>query len=254
MNEAELQAAIKMYYEDSFRRELADSKRKEGNYSLDVDPPVWLQKLGVHSGATFYAQFLRYLEIVPGKRLLDVACGLGGLLMVAEGQGADGFGLDISSKGVKTVRVNAPLSDVLQANAECLPYRDETFDYVTCLGSLGHMLHPEIALSEMQRVCVSGGSLCVVVPNTHFLEAYRNLFRSGSYQQLPRQLYEKVNTLRGWRKLIEETGWRIAAVKKDNHTWLQPRFSARQKVKILLRSVLPACLSYSLVFVCEKRK
>lgn len=253
MDERELQRAIKEYYDESFQKELDASINKEGVYACDDRPLWWLQKLGVHSGDTYYAQFLRYLDVKPGKRLLDIACGLGGLLLLAEAKGLQTHGLDISRKGVEIARLNANASEILQGNAEALPYKDGTFHYVTCIGSLEHMLHPEVALREMRRVCVPGGKLCVVVPNAHHLGAYRNLFkRRVDYHQLTAQLYEKVDTLSGWRRLIEGNGWRIRRLHRENHTWMQKRFSLRQKVRLLLNTILPLRLSYHFVFVCEK--
>ncbi|MBI2910191.1 MAG: class I SAM-dependent methyltransferase [Chloroflexi bacterium] len=186
--------------------------------------------------------------------MLDVACGLGALLMFAEGKGLRTYGLDISSKGIEIARLNTPKSGLIQGTGEVLPYRDGVFDYVTCIGSLEHMLHAGLALQEMWRVGASGGKLCLLVPNAHFLGAYRNLFRKAeTYQQLTGQLYERMDTLGGGRKLIEGGDWRIQRVHRENHTRMRPHFSARQIMRLLLNPVLPARLSYGLVFICEKR-
>lgn len=54
--------------------------------------------------------------------------------------------------------------DVIQANASELPFKDNTFNSVTMLDSLEHILNPEKALSEVYRVLKPNGILIITTP------------------------------------------------------------------------------------------
>ncbi len=49
-----------------------------------------------------------------------------------------------------------------EANAETLPFTDESFDVVYCRSSLHHFADPHRAVAEMVRVCRSGGRIVLV--------------------------------------------------------------------------------------------
>jgi SAM-dependent methyltransferase len=42
---------------------------------------------------------------------------------------------------------------IKRALAECLPFKDKSFDYVLCMSVLQHCINPIKAVSEMKRVC-----------------------------------------------------------------------------------------------------
>ncbi len=50
-----------------------------------------------------------------------------------------------------------------------LPFDDESFDLVTCLGSLEHFPDPAASAKEMKRVLKPGGEALIFVPNLFFL-------------------------------------------------------------------------------------
>ncbi|HEY5171407.1 MAG TPA: methyltransferase domain-containing protein [Acidimicrobiia bacterium] len=56
------------------------------------------------------------------------------------------------------------ISNVLlqEANAQALPFVDESFDVVFCRSSLHHFDDPHRAVSEMVRVCRTGGRVVLV--------------------------------------------------------------------------------------------
>jgi len=79
------------------------------------------------------------------------------------------LGVDISDEAVKLAHRVAPESRVAVATGEALCFRDRSFDYVTCLGSLEHFLDMGQGLREMQRVAKPDALLCVMVPNSDFV-------------------------------------------------------------------------------------
>jgi SAM-dependent methyltransferase len=108
-------------------------------------------------------EFFDRLNIPPGTRLLDVACGAGQLTLLAARKGIQVTGLDLAANLVQQTRAKAAEEglkiQVDEGDAESLPYPDASFDVVMSL--IGSMFapRPELVASEMIRVCRSGGRI-----------------------------------------------------------------------------------------------
>ncbi len=101
--------------------------------------------------------------IEPGMRVLDVAAGTGNASLPAAGTGAEVTASDLTPELLQAGRARAE-SDGLtlewaEADAENLPFEDESFDVV--MSSIGAMFaphHQEVA-DELVRVCRPGGTI-----------------------------------------------------------------------------------------------
>jgi len=117
-----------------------------------------------------YAQALIDLLVQAGltrsqhKTLLDVACGGAFFIEYSQLRFAHAFGCDISRVGLAEARQRCAALSLCEANSELLPFRDDSVDVLTCLGSLEHFLQPEQALTEIHRVVRSDGIIMILVP------------------------------------------------------------------------------------------
>ncbi len=108
-------------------------------------------------------EFFERLNIQPGTRLLDVACGAGQLTLPAARKGIQVAGLDLAANLVQQARARADDEglkiQVDEGDAEALPYPDASFDVVMSL--IGSMFapRPDLVASEMIRVCKPGGRI-----------------------------------------------------------------------------------------------
>src|ERR1041385_6452882 len=77
-------------------------------------------------------EFVNRLNLEPGVKLLDVACGTGNLALPAARAGADVTGMDIAPNLVEQARENARREGLKaqfdEGDAEALPYNDASFD------------------------------------------------------------------------------------------------------------------------------
>jgi SAM-dependent methyltransferase len=162
--------------------------------------------------AEFYAIFMEYLAVRPGDRLLDVGCGPGLLLGEARRRGARGYGVDISRTALALARRHAPGAAALSANAEALPFRDGSFDHLTCIGTLEHFLGPERALAEMRRVLRPGGRACILLPNVRALKWQIDARVRHAHEP---ESHERAATLEEWRGLLARGGFAIERVERD---------------------------------------
>src|SRR5256885_2196071 len=108
-------------------------------------------------------EFFDRLNIAPGTRLLDVACGAGQLTLPAARRGIKVTGLDLAANLVQQAREKAAAENLQirfdEGDAENLPYPDGSFDIVMSL--IGSMFapRPELVASEMVRVASPGGKI-----------------------------------------------------------------------------------------------
>jgi ubiquinone/menaquinone biosynthesis C-methylase UbiE len=111
-----------------------------------------------------YVEMLKYLE--SGDAVLDVACGTGNMPFELTTKFKRVYGIDIS-KGmlnrakfkVETAKAENRQIGFVYGDGECLPFKDESFDAVTCILAIEHFPDTERAISEMKRVLKDGGIL-----------------------------------------------------------------------------------------------
>jgi ubiquinone/menaquinone biosynthesis C-methylase UbiE len=99
-----------------------------------------------------------YLKESKSLKLLDVACGTGTYLGVAEKFGANVVGCDISENMVRICK-NKGIDDVLINDYHTLPFKDETFDLILCINAIHYSVNPKAAISEMRRVLSKDGTI-----------------------------------------------------------------------------------------------
>jgi len=110
-------------------------------------------------------QYYERLDIAPGARLLDVACGSGQLALMASRDGFDSTGVDIAENLIERARERAA-AERLSArfevgDAEALPFPDASFDVVVSLIGAMFAPRPELVARELLRVCVPGGTIAM---------------------------------------------------------------------------------------------
>ena len=108
-------------------------------------------------------RIMKSLNLFPNARVLDIGCGDGRILnkLVAQYR-VRGFGADISSNQLRENLKNNPFGhSYYHADAEKLPFQDNTFDFVICLDVLEHLSSPRECISEICRTLKQGGKALV---------------------------------------------------------------------------------------------
>lgn len=104
--------------------------------------------------------------ITAGERVLDVAAGTGNTAIRAAEAGADVVASDLTPEnfesGRREARGRGVELDWVEADAEALPFEDDSFDVVT--SSFGAIFAPDqqAVADEMLRVCRPGGRIGMV--------------------------------------------------------------------------------------------
>lgn len=159
-----------------------------GKYDLMND----LMSVGVHRLWKRYA--LSQTGLRPGQAGLDVAGGTGDL--------AAGMAQQVGERGLVVLSdINAAMLEVGRsrlldrglmrnvrfslANAECLPFEDETFDCVTIGFGLRNVTDKATALASMRRVLKPGGRLLVLEFSKPVLPGLKPVYDVYSFSVLP---------------------------------------------------------------------
>lgn len=109
--------------------------------------------------------FINRLNLKPGMKVLDVACGTGNLALPAARAGAEVTGVDIAPNLVEQARENAKREGLNvkfdEGDAEALPYDDASFDAVVTMFGAMFAPRPELVASELKRVVRPGGFIAM---------------------------------------------------------------------------------------------
>jgi ubiquinone/menaquinone biosynthesis C-methylase UbiE len=113
----------------------------------------------------FAEEFVDRLQIQPGTRVLDVACGTGNVAIPAARKGAQVSGIDIATNLLEQARQRASAEGLPavfeEGDAERLPFPDAHFDLVMSMFGAMFAPRPEIVAAELARVCRPGGTIAM---------------------------------------------------------------------------------------------
>ncbi|MEP6615517.1 MAG: methyltransferase domain-containing protein [Ginsengibacter sp.] len=110
------------------------------------------------------------------KLVLEAGCGAGRFTECLLQKGALLVSADLSS-AVEANRENFPVTDrhkIIQADIYDLPFMDESFDVVICLGVIQHTPNSEKTIGELYKLVKKGGTLVI----DHYTQSRSNLLRT----------------------------------------------------------------------------
>lgn len=136
-----------------------------------------------------------------GESLLDIGCGSGVLMKAGGRHFKHIFGIDISSNILKCI--DTPSDGLVCGDLAFLPFKNESFDAISCFAVLHHIYDHTSIFKEAHRVLKKGG----ILYTDHDMDAafmkrfnlpmmvYRNLFNMKKRylkekRELKRELYD----------------------------------------------------------------
>ena len=122
-------------------------------------PGAWAGLLESQENPLFEAT-MDALEPLAGSQLVDVGCGSGQALAIAEARGALVSGLDASEPLLDVAGSRLPGADLRVGDLEALPYDSGAFDRVAVFNSIQYAATPDVAMAELARICRPRGEGC----------------------------------------------------------------------------------------------
>jgi len=178
----------------------------------------------------------RHLDRNRGVRVLDVGSAWGFNVMALGRLGFQATGIDLVpdqfAVGARIAAHNRVAFDVAGADVSALPFRDDTFDFITMVETFEHIFNEDRprALAECRRVLKRNGRLVLSTPNhASVVERMKRVaVRHGWLRQrLPSMCLPQQGTMRGdyhpYRyhhplpdheiaALVESAGFRVTSV------------------------------------------
>lgn len=148
----------------------------------------------------------------PGQQVLDIAGGTGDLAAAFAkrvGRGGQVVLADINASmlGVGRDRLTDKgvigNIDYAQANAECLPFSDDSFDCITIAFGLRNVTDKDRALASMNRVLKPGGRLLILEFSKPVLPLLSKAYDAYSFTALPMMGRLVANDADSYRYLAE---------------------------------------------------
>ncbi len=122
-------------------------------------------------------------------------------LLLDLGSGASPYNnLYHSDVDVVTLEYNSERKPNVVADAHFLPFKEESFDYITSFEVLEHVKDPNKVVSEINRVLKDSGTCAISVPMTWGLH-----YEPHDYRRF---------TIHGLKKLLNENGFEIQLTRK----------------------------------------
>lgn len=113
-----------------------------------------------------FGRFMRK-DDVADKEVLEVGCGMGTHAALLAGAGARLTAVDLTERAVEVTRRRFQISGlrgrIERADAEQLPFADDSFELVWSWGVIHHSRSMETCLAEITRVLRPGGRLLLMV-------------------------------------------------------------------------------------------
>jgi cyclopropane fatty-acyl-phospholipid synthase-like methyltransferase len=220
----------------NFQTELYAQIRQEA-FGEDIGQNSWLT-------SDEQDRFLQWLELAPGKILLDVACGAGGpALRIAAATGCSIVGIDAHKEALTTAgslaaqRGLAERAEFRGIDATgLLPFSDASFDAITCIDAINHFSDRPRVIAEWARLLKLGGRLLftdpitLTGPLTNAEVAVRS--SAGVYLFVPHGYDECVIAQCGLQLLVcEDVTANMAKVAEARHTARESRSDALREIE-----------------------
>jgi 2-polyprenyl-3-methyl-5-hydroxy-6-metoxy-1,4-benzoquinol methylase len=178
------------------------------------------------------ADHVRFLDFCSrekgsgGKLLLDIGCGSGTFLHVAQSHGYAPHGMDQSARAVEIAQKQYGFR-ARQGEIGSKVWDDCRFDFVTMFHVLEHVTDPRLCLRYAGELLQPGGILIIQVPNISSIQA--RLFGNSWYGlDVPRHVINYTPKALGL--LFRDAGFEFR---------LAPRFSLRDNPAAIASSLVP---------------
>jgi SAM-dependent methyltransferase len=214
---------------------------------------------GILQRDSFYLWLIALLEPQPGRLLVDISCGQGRLVILAQQKGLQAVGIDFAEEAVRMGAAESAKGGWVISDGELLPLKPKSVDYVTHIGSLEHYQKPEAGMSEIARILKPEGVACILLPNSYgMLGNIKHVCQTGQVFDDGQPL-QRYNTPAGWREMLINNGLLPYKLLKYEREWPLTRADLRwylthptKFARLFTMWLIPTNLANCLVYICRR--
>lgn len=165
----------------------------------EIDREFWdISKPFAHPNYPACTPFSRLIDYnsLADKQVLEIGCGMGSHAHELAKSGAVITAIDLTQKAVQMTQSRFELfgvdnATVQQADAERLPFPDDSFDFVWSWGVIHHSANTHCIVQEIKRVLKPGGKVAVMIYHRNSTRYYLH----GLYQGICKGKFLRYRTL-----------------------------------------------------------
>lgn len=190
MNKQTLKDSVKNYWNQASCGTEFINKQK---FSLEYFQAIEEFRYRIEPEIFAFAQFTRF----HGKKMLEVGVGAGSDFLQWVRAGAQAHGIDLTTEAIENVKqrlavYNLQATELQVADAENLPYADNSFDLVYSWGVIHHSPDTPKCLAEIVRVAKPGGTIKIMIYNRRSLFAFYRYLACGLFKGKPFKSFKSV--------------------------------------------------------------
>lgn len=209
---------------------------------------------------SFYMWLIEQLNPERGSLLLDISTGQGRLVQLAVEKELRAIGLDFALEGMLWGASRSPESMWVVGDGEQIPFADNSFDYITHIGSLEHYANFYAGASEIARLLSPTGRACILLPNAFgLLGNIKRVYQTGEIFDDGQPL-QRYATLATWQQVLAAGGLAVERVvpwgefnyprTRADLLWTLKR--PQKFVRSLILPFIPKPLANHFVFICRR--
>jgi ubiquinone/menaquinone biosynthesis C-methylase UbiE len=204
---------------------------------------------------------VKYIE--PGKKVLEINCGIGILAKKIAESGADITVTDLSEVALqKTNARGIQKRFEVDLDTQKLPFKSSKFDIVVSNSMIEHSFYRENTIREGVRVLKDKGIFIIMVPNIGHWR-FRLWLLFGRFPYIPNTptdiLHLRFFTTHSLKKLGQQFGLDTKMIEGNSALWVKsfyPSFFQRSPIRQiykLLTQFYPALFARDILIIFEKR-
>jgi ubiquinone/menaquinone biosynthesis C-methylase UbiE len=153
-------------------------------------------------------------HVHAGQTVLDLGCGEGAFTAMLADWGIDAVGVDVATEALRRARTRHPELHLRQVGAHGgLPLADASVDVCWASEVLGHVVDTAGLLGEVRRVLRARGVLLVTTPDHGTMRRLGLVLRGFERTFDPRGPHLRFYTARSLRRLLEDFGFEVEALR-----------------------------------------
>lgn len=166
---------------------------QETKFSREYFEQIEAHRYAVEPEIFSFAQFTRY----AGAKMLEVGIGAGTDFLQWVRAGALAYGIDLTQEALENVERRLKMyglraQEISVADAEHIPYADNSFDLVYSWGVIHHSPNTKQCLEEIIRVTKPGGTIKIMIYNRHSLVVFYRYLRTALFKGKPFRSFSNV--------------------------------------------------------------